>query len=58
MAIVLVVLKVLALILSIWTESNAEKKKKKEAALKEVLNGIKNDDDSQVTAGFDSINRV
>ena len=56
-AIVGAVLRLIFLWLSTKAEKDAELKKKKENAVKEVSNGIKEKDMSKITAGFDSLNR-
>jgi hypothetical protein len=55
---IVLVVKLILMIMNVWTESSKEKKAKKEAALKEVLNGISANDNSKITAGFDSFNSI
>jgi hypothetical protein len=57
-AIIGAVLKLVILILSVKFEKDAALKAKKEQAIKEVEDGIKNKDASAITAAFDSINRM
>ena len=42
----------------LWREKDAEKKKKKEAALETVKQGLASRDASALTRGFDAYNRV
>lgn len=51
-----IILKLLGLLLSWWTDTNADRKAIRERALKEVLDGIKKRDPSKITAGFDTAN--
>ena len=57
LSIVGTIFKLLFLWLSTKVEKDVELKKKKENAVKEVSNGIKEKDSSKITAGFDSLNR-
>lgn len=57
-ATILVVIKMVAAIFSMWRERDVYKKKVKKEALQEVLDGIEKRDSSAITRGFDRINRV
>jgi len=58
MATFLVILKFIGALLSMLREKNAEIKKKKGEALKEITDGIEKNDRSRITAAFDRINRL
>ena len=49
--------KLIILVLTQLLERNAEKRKLRKEAAKEVVKGIKERDPSKITAGFDKLNR-
>jgi hypothetical protein len=52
------IFQLILLIFSKWLEHDAEKKKAKQEAVNTVIEGIKNNDPSQITEGFSSINNL
>ena len=52
------IIKLLVLIFKTWLERDAEKKKQKQEAIKDVQNGIKEQDPAKITAGFDKHNNI
>jgi len=50
-------IKLVVLLLSFWFEKDRAKKKQKREALKQVIEGIEEEDPSKITAGFDKVNR-
>lgn len=50
--------KLFSQILSLFSEKDKKIRKKKADALKEITNGIENDDPSLVSTGFDRIRRL
>ena len=55
---ILIGLQIIWAILSFILEKNSDKKKAKQAGLKEVIDGIEKGDPSAITAGFDTINNA
>lgn len=55
---IVVAIKLVFAILSFFFEKNAEKKKRKSAAVKKILKGIDDEDPSAITAGFDNLNNA
>ena len=51
-------LKIIKLIMNIWTDSNNVRKDKKRKLLKEVTDGVKNNDPSAITAALDVANQL
>lgn len=51
-------LQLVLLILSKWFESDAEKKKIKAEAIKDVTEGLQERDPSKITAGFEKVKNL
>ena len=54
---IVVAIKLVFAILSFFFEKNAERKRRKKAALDKILKGIEDEDPSEITAGFDNMHR-
>jgi len=52
------VLKLILVIVSIWLEKDKGNKKAKKEIVEKIKNGIKENDPSSITAGFDELNRL
>jgi len=50
--------KIIGTWIDIWTEKNKEIKQKKQEALNEVQQGLKDRDPSLITSGFDKLRRM
>jgi len=58
LTIITAVIKLLFMSINAFTENSKEKKAKKKEAIGMVKEGIKNNDPSLITAGFDKVNNV
>ena len=52
------ILRLIVMLFGAFMEGNKEKRKKKLEALNEVKTGIKNNDPSAITAGFDKVRNI
>ena len=54
---IVVAIKLVFAILSFFLTKNSDARKRKREAINQVMKGIEDEDPSEITAGFDSLNR-
>jgi hypothetical protein len=55
---IVIALKIIWAVIAFFGEKNAERKKKRKDALKEIFDGVDEKDPTRITAGFDRLNRL